>query len=162
MRAEDNGEAELMHQPYWITSKAPYINRRWASGEPIAPRLHSMSSLSNLFHSPLTFSKRLPLRCGSFKRRHAGNQKSLHENTFQKPPRYNENVLFRLASLQQLLLNDILSLPSFNIYKRQRSEGTFGALPLFPKSFVQKKKNDQSLAQTERTANTQMTMSPAK
>lgn len=55
LRAEDNGEAELMHQPYWITSKAPYINRRWASSELIAPRLHSMSSPSNLFRYQLTF-----------------------------------------------------------------------------------------------------------
>lgn len=88
--------------------------------------------------------------CGSFKRRRAANQKSLHENTFQKPPRYNENVLFCLASLQQLLLNDILSLPSFNIYKQQRSEETFGALPLFPKSFVPKKMIKASLRRNER------------
>lgn len=30
LRVEDNGEAELMHQPYWIISKAPHFIRRWA------------------------------------------------------------------------------------------------------------------------------------
>lgn len=30
LRVEDNGEAELMHQPYWIISKAPRVVRRWA------------------------------------------------------------------------------------------------------------------------------------
>lgn len=48
LRVEDNGEAELMHQPYWIISKAPHIIWRWA---PVLLQLtdRSLPRLNGLF-----------------------------------------------------------------------------------------------------------------
>lgn len=90
---EDNREAELMHQPYWIISKAPHIIRRWPPifspplialclGSKAAARLDFFRSCCSL----LNFLFLLHPRCASVSDPDQPllNQKRLHKQNLEK------------------------------------------------------------------------------